>query len=168
MFTFGHCPNQGGEAPAQKFWPVFHQVLIPKISHFILNSHNICMFSGHFLHHYHINQHFRHQKLSKNILVLWLLSKYWLILGISTWWKEGQNFRARASPPWFGQCPKVNILFLGRSSLKVEINFIKIFSFKLSVHDWMHHDSKPVWWPQEAFWTLCSVQRAPARRYLYI
>ena len=29
----------------------------------------------------------------------WLLSKYWLILGISTWWKEGQNFRARASPP---------------------------------------------------------------------
>ena len=32
MFTFGHCPNQGGgEAPARKFWPSFHHVLIPKI-----------------------------------------------------------------------------------------------------------------------------------------
>ena len=56
-------------------------------------------------------------KLPKNILIVWLLSKYWLILGICTWWEEGQNFRARASPPWFRQCPKVNILFFGRSSL---------------------------------------------------
>ena len=35
----------------------------------------------------------------KKLLILWLLSKYWPILGISTWWKEGQNFWARASPP---------------------------------------------------------------------
>ena len=31
MFTFGHCPNQGGgviEAPARKLLPFFHQVLV--------------------------------------------------------------------------------------------------------------------------------------------
>ena len=28
-----------------------------------------------------------YEKITKNILILWLLSKYWLILGISTWWK---------------------------------------------------------------------------------
>ena len=39
MFTFRHCPNQGGEAPARKFWPSFHQVLIPKISQYLLKSH---------------------------------------------------------------------------------------------------------------------------------
>ena len=33
--------------------------------------------------------------------------------------KKGQKIRAGASPPpWFGQCPKVNILFFRRSSLK--------------------------------------------------
>ena len=29
MFTFRHWPSQGAEAPARKFWPSFHQVLIP-------------------------------------------------------------------------------------------------------------------------------------------
>ena len=38
-----------GEAPARKFWPSFHQVLIPKISQYILKSYNICMFSGQIL-----------------------------------------------------------------------------------------------------------------------
>ena len=41
----------------------------------------------------------------------------WLILGPITLWKKGQKIRAGASPPWFGQCPKVNILFYGWSSL---------------------------------------------------
>ena len=56
IITFGHCPNQGGEAPAQKFWPSFYQVLIPKYWDFLLKSHNICMFSGNFLHQYPISK----------------------------------------------------------------------------------------------------------------
>ena len=40
MCSFGQCPNQGGgEAPARFFWPFFHQVIVPKISQFILKSH---------------------------------------------------------------------------------------------------------------------------------
>ena len=39
----------GGEALARKFWPSFHQVLIPKISQYLLKSHNICMFFWYFL-----------------------------------------------------------------------------------------------------------------------
>ena len=59
IITFEHCPNQGGEAPAQKFWPSFYQALIPKISKFLFKSHT-CMFSGNFLHHYHQNHHYHH------------------------------------------------------------------------------------------------------------
>ena len=44
---------RGLEAPARKFWPSFQQALIPKLSQFLLKSQSICMFSGHFLHHYH-------------------------------------------------------------------------------------------------------------------
>ena len=42
MFTFGHCPNQGGGgAPARIFWPFFHSVVGPKVNQFLLKSHNI-------------------------------------------------------------------------------------------------------------------------------
>jgi len=45
MFTFGHCPNQGGggKAPARIFWPFFHNVIGPEISPFLLKSHNFYM-----------------------------------------------------------------------------------------------------------------------------
>ena len=49
MFTFRHCPNQGGGALACKFWPSSHQVLIPKISQYLLKSHTISMFFGNFV-----------------------------------------------------------------------------------------------------------------------
>ena len=30
MFSFGHCPNRGGETPTQIFFgPFFHQVTVP-------------------------------------------------------------------------------------------------------------------------------------------
>ena len=50
MSPFGHCPNQGGEAPAQICLPSFHQVVIFQISQFLLNSQNVF---GHFLHNHH-------------------------------------------------------------------------------------------------------------------
>ena len=59
MFSFGHCPNQeGGKVPVQIFWPLIHQVIVPKISKFWLTSHNILVFCfGNFCHHYHHHHH---------------------------------------------------------------------------------------------------------------
>ena len=44
MFTFGHCPNQGGGGPCPNFLALFSQSLGPKIGKFLLKSHNICNF----------------------------------------------------------------------------------------------------------------------------
>ena len=33
---FRALPESGGDAPARKFWPSFYQVLIPKISQYLL------------------------------------------------------------------------------------------------------------------------------------
>ena len=40
----------GGFTHAQMFWPFFHQVKVPEIGTFLLNSHNICMFLVIFYH----------------------------------------------------------------------------------------------------------------------
>ena len=48
MFSFGHCPNQGGggggEALARIFWPFFYHVIVPKIGNFLPKTLYICMF----------------------------------------------------------------------------------------------------------------------------
>ena len=38
----------GGVTDAQIFWPFFYQVKVPKIGTFLLKTHNISMFFGHF------------------------------------------------------------------------------------------------------------------------
>ena len=38
----------GGFTDAQIFWPFFYQVKVPKIGTFLLKTHNISMFFGHF------------------------------------------------------------------------------------------------------------------------
>ena len=55
-----------GGALAQKFWPSFHQVLIPKISQYLLKSHNISMFFGNFCHEFHQYYHHHHHNYHVN------------------------------------------------------------------------------------------------------
>ena len=56
----------GGEAPARIFWPFFHKVIGPKISLFLLKSHNICVFIGHFYHQFHQYYHHHHHNHNFN------------------------------------------------------------------------------------------------------
>ena len=119
--------NQGGrEAPARKFWPSFHQVLIPKISQFLPKTYNICMFSGHFLHHYHQNHHYHHHNYHLTIIVI--VGTFSVIrakLFFLTSEKRGPSCLNKGDggggggESQFGQCPKENILFYGRSSLSI-------------------------------------------------
>ena len=56
----------GGEAPARIFWPFFHKVIGPEISLFLLKSHNICVFFGHFYHQFHQYYHHHHHNYNFN------------------------------------------------------------------------------------------------------
>ena len=96
MFTFGHCPNQGGEAPARKFWPSFHQVQIPKMSKFLVKSHNICMFFGHVLHHYHQNHLYHNQNYHLTIIVI-----------VGTFFRNTRKTLFLTSEKGGPSCPKV-------------------------------------------------------------
>ena len=60
----------GGEAPARIFWPFFYSIVGPKNNQFLLKSHNICMFFGHVLHHYHQNHLYHNQNYHLTIIVI--------------------------------------------------------------------------------------------------
>ena len=111
LFTFGHCPYHWLSARLDP-------PPLPNSGNFVLffwtSNTTFCAFYG-----------------KKYQWWQWWLNDNLLISGISTWWKVSQNFRA-GPPPWLGQCPKVNILFYGRSSLRLKHSPLRDFWLGLS------------------------------------